>query len=249
MGQRRWTRLTNAFGRKWENQWAAAMLLYTYYNFCRIHRSLRVTPAMQAGIAITSGESKTSCDRLAGIMSGGRRKRKKLTQQKTKTPKVAEGSNPSAIKRLLKWAGVILTILVTASGLLPLVQPPSVATPSPVFASNPLSLTYEVTNESLLPLFAIRFSCEYPLIKDVIQNSVIDGSANQHLDNQRSILLGRQRMTGECQNGVSMDVPLVYAEAQLALSYRHFLWPFRLTSKYTFKAIIEHGRVARWIAK
>ena len=51
MGQRRWTRLTNAFGRKWENQWAAAMIWYTYYNFCRIHQSLRVTPAMEAGIA------------------------------------------------------------------------------------------------------------------------------------------------------------------------------------------------------
>jgi IS1 family transposase len=50
MGQRRWTRLTNAFGRKWENQWAAAMLWYTYYNFCRIHKSLRVTPAMEAGL-------------------------------------------------------------------------------------------------------------------------------------------------------------------------------------------------------
>jgi transposase-like protein/IS1 family transposase len=50
MGQRRWTRLTNAFGRKWENQWAAVTLWYTYYNFCRIHQSLRVTPAMEAGI-------------------------------------------------------------------------------------------------------------------------------------------------------------------------------------------------------
>jgi hypothetical protein len=51
MGQRRFTRLTNAFDRKWENQWAAVMLWYTYYNFCRIHKSLRVTPAMEAGIA------------------------------------------------------------------------------------------------------------------------------------------------------------------------------------------------------
>jgi IS1 family transposase len=50
MGNRRFTRLTNAFGRKWENQWAAVMLWYTYYNFCRIHQSLRVTPAMEAEI-------------------------------------------------------------------------------------------------------------------------------------------------------------------------------------------------------
>jgi IS1 family transposase len=50
MGQRRFTRLTNAFGRKWESQWAAVTLWYTYYNFCRVHKSLRVTPAMEAGI-------------------------------------------------------------------------------------------------------------------------------------------------------------------------------------------------------
>lgn len=50
MGCRRFTRLTNAFSRKWENHWAAVTLWYTYYNFCRIHKSLRVTPAMEAGI-------------------------------------------------------------------------------------------------------------------------------------------------------------------------------------------------------
>src|ERR1700689_62660 len=51
MGIRRFTRLTNAFSKKWENHAAAIMLWYAYYNFCRIHKSLRVTPAMEAGIA------------------------------------------------------------------------------------------------------------------------------------------------------------------------------------------------------
>ena len=50
MGCRRWTRLTNAFSKKWENHAAAMMLWYTFYNFCRVHKSLRVTPAMAAGI-------------------------------------------------------------------------------------------------------------------------------------------------------------------------------------------------------
>jgi IS1 family transposase len=50
MGTRRCTRLTNAFSKKWENHWAAMSLWYTCYNFCRIHKSLRVTPAMAAGI-------------------------------------------------------------------------------------------------------------------------------------------------------------------------------------------------------
>jgi IS1 family transposase len=50
MQMRRLTRLTNAFSKKWENLWAAYCLHFAHYNFCRVHRSLRVTPAMEAGI-------------------------------------------------------------------------------------------------------------------------------------------------------------------------------------------------------
>lgn len=50
MGLRRLTRLTNAFSKKLENFKAAVAVHFTYYNFVRIHRSLRVTPAMAAGV-------------------------------------------------------------------------------------------------------------------------------------------------------------------------------------------------------
>lgn len=51
MGMRRMTRLTNGFSKKWLNlRWAYA-LQFAYYNFCRIHQTLRVTPAMQSNIA------------------------------------------------------------------------------------------------------------------------------------------------------------------------------------------------------
>jgi len=50
MSMRRLTRLTNAFSKKWENLWAAYCLHFAYYNFCRIHKTLRVTPAMEAGL-------------------------------------------------------------------------------------------------------------------------------------------------------------------------------------------------------
>lgn len=47
---RRFTRLTNAFSKKLENLKAALALHLAYYNFCRIHQTLRVTPAMAAGV-------------------------------------------------------------------------------------------------------------------------------------------------------------------------------------------------------
>ncbi len=51
MRMRRLTRLTNAFSKKLQNLKAAVSLHFAYYNFCRIHQTLRVTPAMEAGIA------------------------------------------------------------------------------------------------------------------------------------------------------------------------------------------------------
>ena len=51
MSMRRFTRLTNAFSKKIENLEAAVALHFMYYNFCRIHQSLRITPAMAAGVS------------------------------------------------------------------------------------------------------------------------------------------------------------------------------------------------------
>jgi len=57
MSIRRFTRLTNAFSKKIENHALSVALHYMYYNFCRIHKTLRVTPAMAAGVT----------DRLLGV--------------------------------------------------------------------------------------------------------------------------------------------------------------------------------------
>jgi hypothetical protein len=50
MNMRRFTRLTNAFSKKVENLYYAVALHFMYYNFCRIHQTLRVTPAMEAKV-------------------------------------------------------------------------------------------------------------------------------------------------------------------------------------------------------
>jgi len=64
MNIRRFTRLTNAFSKKVENHAAAVALHYMYYNFCRIHQTLRVTPAMEAGIA----DYVWSVEEIAGLL-------------------------------------------------------------------------------------------------------------------------------------------------------------------------------------
>jgi IS1 family transposase len=62
MGMRRFTRLTNAFSKKLENHCAAVALHVAHYNFVRVHRSLRVTPAMAANVE----RSVWSMDELVG---------------------------------------------------------------------------------------------------------------------------------------------------------------------------------------
>ena len=51
MHMRRFTRLTNGFSKKVENHAAAVALWFMYYNFCRIHQTFRVTPAMESGLS------------------------------------------------------------------------------------------------------------------------------------------------------------------------------------------------------
>jgi hypothetical protein len=73
MSVRRFTRLTNAFSKKLRNHAAAFALFTAHCNFCRIHQSLRVTPAMAAGVA----KSVWSIEQLVALLppvvhSGGR---------------------------------------------------------------------------------------------------------------------------------------------------------------------------------
>jgi len=65
MGMRRFTRLTNGFSKKIENHAHAVALHFMYMNFVRIHQTLRVTPAMEAGLS----NSPWTLDNLVGLLS------------------------------------------------------------------------------------------------------------------------------------------------------------------------------------
>lgn len=87
MSQRRLTRLSNGFSKKYENHCAAIALYVMHYNFCRVHEALRITPSMQLGItdhvwsvselvaAALDGEIQTKVQTVLGqfrVINGGK---------------------------------------------------------------------------------------------------------------------------------------------------------------------------------
>ena len=66
MGMRRFTRLTNGFSKKLENHGHMVALYFMHYNYCRIHKTLRVTPAMEAGLT----DHAWSIEELIGLLAG-----------------------------------------------------------------------------------------------------------------------------------------------------------------------------------
>jgi hypothetical protein len=72
MSMRRFTRLTNGFSKKIDNHIAAVALYFMYYNFCRVHQTLRVTPAMEAGIS----DHAWNIEELVGLLDPSNRTKK-----------------------------------------------------------------------------------------------------------------------------------------------------------------------------
>lgn len=82
MGMRRFTRLTNAFSKKYANHCDALALYFFHYNFCRQHKSLRVSPAMAAGVT----DELLSMEHLCRIMDEANPPKKRGPYKKA-TPK------------------------------------------------------------------------------------------------------------------------------------------------------------------
>ena len=64
MGVRRFTRLTNTFSKKVANHRAAVALHFMHYNFCRVHQTLKTTPAVASGLA----DHEWSIEELVGVL-------------------------------------------------------------------------------------------------------------------------------------------------------------------------------------
>jgi len=63
-------RLTDAFSKKWENHEAALALFFAYYNFCRVHSTIKTTPAVAAGLADRPWSVRQLLDAIAPPVHG-----------------------------------------------------------------------------------------------------------------------------------------------------------------------------------
>jgi hypothetical protein len=84
MGMRRFTRLTNGFSKKVENHGHALAIYFMHYNFVRIHSSLRVSPAMAAGVS----DKLWSMDDIVALVEARDPAPKKRGPYKKRAPKI-----------------------------------------------------------------------------------------------------------------------------------------------------------------
>jgi hypothetical protein len=181
---------------------------------------------------------------------GGNKKRKNKLRHKSQPPApkantVSSTKTPHPLVRLIKSAGAILTILVTISAILQLIQQPSVETPSPIEPDS-FFAPFEITNESFLPLFSLKATCD-PHITGLNDNAVFRNVTIFGLPPRT--VMGRQKVTARCDSIIRLRGPIKSASVTLTLSYHHFLWPFTRKSDYEFIGIVRDGKLARWIAK
>ena len=79
MGNRRFTRLTNAFSKRVHKHASMVALFFLHYNFCRIHKTLRITSAMEAGVDHTPRD----CEWTAELVAARDRKPNRPKRYKT----------------------------------------------------------------------------------------------------------------------------------------------------------------------
>jgi hypothetical protein len=88
LSMRRFTRLTNAFSKKVENRAAAVALYFMYYNFGRVHQTLRVTPAMEVCVGLARLEREGN--RRSDLGCDGLEPRGRLTRSRVVVPVAAD---------------------------------------------------------------------------------------------------------------------------------------------------------------
>lgn len=141
-----------------------------------------------------------------------------------------------------------MTVVATVVGLFPLFAGISVQPPVAAFEKQPFSLSFQMTNESLLPALSVEYSCVIDDAKFFNSNSTF---TNVHVrtTTKRRTLWGRETMTARCENAFNLPDYLESARYSLRIRYRHIPWPWKRSAVFKFEAIVDQRthRIAKWV--
>jgi hypothetical protein len=179
-----------------------------------------------------------------------RRRPKPPRQPSIVSSQVTSQSHPPATKpiraKIFKWGGGFFSILVAVSGLLPLVQIPSVDSPTPLDSTEPYSIPVLIKNNSLLPIWGIDYSC-VPKFK-FVEGGGARGFGIVPPNPHKALLVPGQVMSARCDSLVSAPGDhFTSAQFELFLTYHHAVWPFAWTHHYAFVGAISKGQITRWL--
>ena len=174
--------------------------------------------------------------------SMGKRKRNRPSREPPSQKSIIQPKTFHSM--FLKWLGLFLSVLVTASAVLPLLQSPVVQTPGPL-DNGPLSLVFEVSNASLLPLFSFEGECGAPDgVVDSHQNTWTVGRFRR--TKPARLLFSYEHTTVRCDSLIVIPYPIVRGQLVLRLTYFHCLWPFRWNKTYRFEPVNDGSGKTRW---
>jgi hypothetical protein len=133
----------------------------------------------------------------------------------------------------------------------PLIFGLSVHIANPVFAGQPLSIPFKITNENIVPFEDIDYSC------DVDELDIMNGPRMEKLEAtpanaHRDTLAGRDTMTARCENAYQLDPGAKFKSAQISLrlTYRPWVWPTHGHLSKSYVAIIDdYGHLAQFVPK
>ena len=146
-----------------------------------------------------------------------------------------------AYRLLLALAALALVVLF----IFPLIFSPGIQAATDVQFGSPSALQVQISNQNLMPLKDVEFSCEVSRL-DLAQGSP---ASNPQALVRGSIknLEGRRAITAPCETAYLVTSPVKAVEYKLTITYRMYPWPYRRTKVSRIAARIDgNGQVTGW---
>jgi hypothetical protein len=161
---------------------------------------------------------------------------------------VTTAKTPGARSRFYGAYRLLVALAVLALAVLfifPLIFGPGVQAPADVQYGSPSALQLQISNQNLMPLKDLEFSCEVSKL-DLVQGSP---ASNPQALVRGSIknLEGRRATTAPCETAYLVTSPVKAIEYKLTIAYRMYPWPYRRTNVFHIAARINgNGQVTGW---